>query len=240
MKLSNERNLQFIKILNDKGRIIFFTAENDGDFDILSKSFQQNINNVKSLFNLKDLGFSKQTHSDIVNIFDGTVKEGDALVTNARKVAVGVFMADCVPVLIYDKEKQVCAAVHSGWKGTYSHITAKTIETLVEKYHCNLEDIYIYIGPHIGGCCYQVGQELIEKFSSDELYKEWNIIEDNRLNLSNCIKAQCLNKGINLEHIYDLDLCTLCSEEKSGIKLHSYRKLKEKSGRLLSLIYIED
>lgn len=59
MKLSNERNLQFIKILNDKGRIIFFTAENDGDFYILSKSFQQNINNVKSLFNLKDFRLFK-------------------------------------------------------------------------------------------------------------------------------------------------------------------------------------
>lgn len=240
MDLSNEKQLQFVKILNDKARIIFFTAENGADFHILSKNFRQNINKVKDLFNLKDLGFSKQIHSDIVNIYDGTVKEGDALITKEKNVAVGVFTADCVPVLIYDKEKQVCAAIHSGWKGTYNQITANTIRILVDKYNSRRDDLYVYIGPHIGGCCYQVGEELIDKFSLDEAYRGWNVIEDNRLNLSSCIKAQCHNEAIISEHIYDINLCTLCSEEKNAVKLHSYRKLKEKSGRLLSLIYVED
>lgn len=198
------------------------------------------LNKVKGLFNLKDLGYSKQIHSDIVNIYDGTIKEGDALITDDKNVAIGVFTADCVPVLIYDKEKQVCAAIHSGWKGTYNHITAKTIEVLEEKYHCGMEDLYVYIGPHIGSCCYQVGEDLIEKFSLDIVYKGWKVVEDNRLDLSQCIKSQCYNKGIMAEHIYDVNLCTLCSEEKTGVKLHSYRKHKEKSGRLLSLIFIED
>jgi len=240
MDFSNEKQLQFLKLINDKGRIIFFTAENDADFYMHSDNFRHNIDKVKTLFNLKDVGFSKQIHSDIVNIYDGTVKEGDALITKEKNVAIGVFTADCVPVLIYDKEKQVCAAIHSGWKGTYNRITAKTIEIMAKKYNCSMESLYVYIGPHIGGCCYQVGEELIEKFSLDEVYKGWDIIEENRLNLSKCIKAQCYNKGIILEHIYDVNLCTFCSEEKKAVKLHSYRKLKGKSGRLLSLIYVED
>lgn len=240
MDLINEKQYQYVKVLNDKARIIFFTAENNTDFHILSKNFMKNIDEIKSLFNLKDIGFSKQIHSNIVNIYDGTVREGDALITSDRNVAIGVFTADCVPVLIYDKVKQVCAAIHSGWKGTYNHITGKTIEILKSKYHCCMEDLYVYIGPHIRECCYQVGEELIEKFSLDETYKGLKIIEENRLNLSNCIKAQCSNKGINLEHINDVHLCTFCSEEKKGVKLHSYRKHKEKSGRLLSLIYIKD
>ena len=71
----------------------------------------------------------------------------------------------------------------------------------------------VYIGPHIRECCYQV-MKSIEKFLLDETYKGLKIIEENRLNLSNCIKAQCSNKGINLEHINDVHLCIFALKRK--------------------------
>ena len=239
MEIIYKDSMQYISYKQGKANIKFFTAYNNIDFNMLCQDFEKNINRIKELFALEDIGYCKQIHSDIVNTYDGTLKCGDAIITDEKQKAVGVFTADCVPVLLYDKEKEVCAAVHSGWKGTFSKITYSTINEMIEKYGCAAESISVYIGPHIRSCCYEVGFELIEKFTSDKTYQGYNIILDGKLDLAKCIRLQCLEAGVTEDSIHDTSLCTSCSEASKDIKLHSYRKMKDKSGRLLSLIYIE-
>ena len=239
MEVVYKDSVQYISFKQGKANIKFFTAYNNTDFNMLCQDFDKNINSIKELFSLEDFGYCKQIHSDIINIYDGTLKCGDAIITDEKQKAIGVFTADCVPVLLYDAEKEVCAAVHSGWKGTYSKITYKVIAEMIEKYGCAAENISAYIGPHIRSCCYEVGSELIEKFSLDQTYQGHKIILNGKLDLLQCIRLQCLEAGIAEDSIYDTSLCTSCSETSKEIKLHSYRKMKEKSGRLLSLIYIE-
>src|SRR3712207_9545829 len=114
-------------------------------------------------------------HSDDIYIYNGLKYDGDALITNKRRIAIGVFTADCVPVLIYDKKNLVVAAIHSGWKGTLNCIVSKTIDTMINRYNSNIKDLEIYIGPHNMMCCYEVSEELIHTFKSSNIYKEAKI-----------------------------------------------------------------
>lgn len=88
----------------------------------------------------------------------------DAFITNLPGVAIGVRTADCVPILIHDPQKQVIAAVHSGWKGTVQKIAMKTIGILETKYKSRPEDLVAVIGPSIGPDSFQVGEEVAGMF----------------------------------------------------------------------------
>lgn len=88
----------------------------------------------------------------------------DALVTNKPGVAIGVRTADCVPVLLYDPEKRVVAAVHSGWKGTVRRIAERTIFTMGRQFGCVPSNLKAVIGPAIGPQSFQVGEEVVAHF----------------------------------------------------------------------------
>ena len=88
----------------------------------------------------------------------------DAFITALSGVAIGVRTADCVPILLYDPEKRVVAAVHAGWKGTVLHIVFKAIDAMATRFGCNAQDLRAVIGPSIGPDSFQVGEEVVERF----------------------------------------------------------------------------
>ena len=99
-----------------------------------------------------------------------------------------------------------------------------------EKYGC--ENIKVIIGPHVRQCCYEVSEDLAEKFS-EEFGKE--VCNGRMLNLEKCVEIQL--KGIvKKENITSTRICTYCEKE---VKMHSYRQDQEKSGRLFSSIFID-
>ncbi len=121
------------------------------------------------ILKLIDVEYLQQIHSDktyMYNKYYENIKdeEGDAIITIEKNVAVGVFTADCVPIIIVNEEKKVVAAVHSGWKGTFNSIVVNTINKMKEEYNINVANTKVYIGPHIRQCCYEVSEELKEKF----------------------------------------------------------------------------
>ncbi|MBR0231751.1 MAG: peptidoglycan editing factor PgeF [Clostridia bacterium] len=89
----------------------------------------------------------------------------DGLYTTQKDLLLSVRTADCVPVLICDKAKTVCAAVHAGWRGTVGGITLNAIERL-NSLGAETRDILVAIGPCIGQCCYEVGGELLPEFTA--------------------------------------------------------------------------
>jgi hypothetical protein len=115
----------------------------------------------------EDLVSPNQRHTANVRRVDrddrGRVLPGyDALITDQAGVPLLLRYADCVPVLIYDPCRHAIGLVHSGWRGTVLGITRATVTAMTEAYGCRPADMIAAVGPSIGPCCYEVGQEVVD------------------------------------------------------------------------------
>lgn len=237
-----KKEKDFLEIEGRGFKVIFTNAELGRSFNRATEDGVNELNSLKKEFSCDDVIYLKQIHSDKILIFKKdsleSIKdnEGDAIITNEKNNIIGVFTADCVPVILVDDAKKVSAAIHSGWKGTFASITLKTIKRMEEEFNCNPTDIKAYIGPHIKKCCYEVSEELKEKFVSEKSnIPETELFTGRNLNLEACIVDDLKKAGVNDENINVLDLCTYCSDE---IKLHSYRKSNGSYGRMFSFVIL--
>lgn len=111
--------------------------------------------------------FPAQTHSDHIGIvteknYSSGFPDTDALITDVPGICIAVMAADCVPILLFDPERKLVAAVHSGWRGTIKKIVRKTLESMTVKFGSDPGNITAGIGPSIGQMHYEVGTEVIE------------------------------------------------------------------------------
>ena len=90
--------------------------------------------------------------------------EGDALIVSRSGVAATVFVADCVPVLIAAGES--VAAVHAGWRGLVGGVLASAMRELKRAGAANPATAEAWIGPAIGSCCYEVGEDVASQVES--------------------------------------------------------------------------
>ena len=235
-------NNGYIVLQNPKYDIVFSTAEGYRNFNRHTEDGLKTLDNLKDEFNVSEVVYLRQVHSDKVVKYYGQgekeviEEEADAIISDIRNTIFGVFTADCVPILLIDEEKKVGAAIHSGWKGTYNSITKKTIEALIEEYDVNVDNISAYIGPHIRQCCYEVSEDLKEKFIKKKNRSENELFIGRNLNLEECILQDLRGIGVKEEKINSLCLCTHCCKE---IKLHSYRKSNGDYGRLFSFVILK-
>jgi len=88
------------------------------------------------------------------------IKNTDAFITSEKNICIIVKVADCVPILLYDPVNNVVAAIHASWRGTVNSVTSNTIESLINRYNCKVENIIAGIGPSIGPCCYETGTDV--------------------------------------------------------------------------------
>jgi YfiH family protein len=185
---------------------------------------------------------AEQTHSDNITVIrelktrgwdslNDAIEDCDALITDMKGVVLTILTADCVPILLYDKEKKVVAAVHAGWKGTKMEIAAKTVRKMQEVFGSVPEDIVAGIAPAIGRCCYEVGEEVAKHFFDlPEGYTQKG--EKYMLDLPYINKYQLLESGLKEEHIEMSGICTACETQR----FFSYRKEQGCSGRFMSMI----
>jgi polyphenol oxidase len=179
----------------------------------------------------------KQIHSGIVVDVDDTsaaseAVAGDAGVTALRGVVLAVQTADCVPVLVADIESRVVAAIHAGWRGTAVGIVMIAVTRIVEKFHIDPKSLHAVIGPHIGVCCYEVGEDVVQAMpdaSAVETREEWS---KPHVNLASANRRQLMETGIPETQIETSSLCTKCREDL----FHSYRRDGKRMGHLLSVI----
>jgi YfiH family protein len=204
----------------------------------------------------------RQFHSAVIRFFKTSTShpcKGDASLTNVPGLLLGVQTADCVPILLVDPKKRAVAAIHAGWRGTLARIAEKSVGQMRMRFGSNPTDILAALGPAIGGCCYEVGTEIVTKFTSqfadaeewfDELRTgdepnplQWlNMMppghqpppKNVRLDLPKANHAQLLAAGLTDENIHASDLCTACHTDL----LFSYRKEADRSGRLMSVVGI--
>lgn len=227
----------------DVGRITlaFSTAENNRSFNRHTDYGTNNLNRIKNQFDLKDVIYINQIHSDKVYIYDESYEnikdeEGDSLITNEKNIAIGVFTADCVPIIMVNEKSNVIATIHSGWRGTFNSIALKTLLEMKNKFNIDINETKVFIGAHIRRCCYEVSEELKNSFLEKIKIDEKILFSDRRLSLEECILKDLRKAGINENNIYSLSLCTYC---ESNIKLYSYRKSAGTYGRLFSFAFIK-
>ena len=235
-----KRYKDFLVVDDEKFNIVFSTAENSRSFNRNTVSGIVNLESLKKDFDVDEVVYLNQVHSDKICLYKNNDyindNEGDAIITDEKAVIIGVFTADCVPVILVDESRQIIASIHSGWKGTYSSITKKTIRRLVEDYDVDPKNIKAYIGPHIRQCCYEVSEELKEQFINKTNLPEEKIFNGRNLNLEMCIEDDLIKSSVKQENIFTLQLCTYCEKK---IKLHSYRRTNGDSGRLFSFVFIK-
>lgn len=202
---------------------------------------------IKVLFSDCDFNYENKTscnqiHSDIVRIIDenniAKIEDGDAMITNLAKIPLIIYTADCVPIVLIDKNKKIIANVHAGWRGTYSQIVVKTIKSMLKKFKSNPEDIHCIIGPAIGPCCYEVSKELVDKFNTIVTNKncKFYIIKEDKFYIDlPKINSYLLEKsGIKKENINNLKICTSCQNDR----FFSYRKDNKTDKRIGTIVQI--
>jgi len=130
--------------------------------------------------------------------------KGDALITNVKKIAIGVLTADCVPILIYDKKLKIISAIHAGWKSVYKGIIKKVIKFLINN-GSSAKNLIAVIGPGISQKNYEIQKDFKDKFlKKDKQNKIFFKLVKNKtyFGLNNYIYSQLKKLGVkNLEKI---------------------------------------
>jgi YfiH family protein len=160
--------------------------------------------------------------------------EADGMITDSVGIALGIQVADCVPLLLADTRRRVVGALHAGWRGTVAGMAAMGVRRMAEEFGSQKEDVIAAVGPSIGPCCYAVGEELIEQvgWSSGLLERRKDIVyfdlwEANRRQLA----------AAGAQRITVLKMCTACARTADGQRLFfSHRAEAGFTGRAMGLI----
>jgi len=158
--------------------------------------------------------------------------EGDGGLARQAGQIVAIETADCVPLLLVDPEARLVAAVHAGWRGTAAAIAARGVAALVAA-GARARRLVAVLGPSIGPCCYEVGEELRDRFGSGASAL-FHVGPRGRphLNLGAANVAQLLEAGMDPERIHRVPVCTCCDPARPP----SYRRDGAGCGRIVSYV----
>lgn len=172
-----------------------------------------------------------QEHTSRIHLLDSDMGPvvADAVITSRKNILIGVLVADCVPVLLYDSERKVVGAVHAGWRGTAARILPDTLNMMEERFRSSPSDILVAIGPSIKQCCYEVGQEVTESLLEATGEGDYHMRKGGNayVDIALANKIQALDAGVLPEKLWLSSECTFCDPDK----YHSYRYAKESAGR---------
>jgi YfiH family protein len=190
---------------------------------------------IKKQVSVDTLFFTKQIHSaqgfvisqDNYSYFVDYQPEGDFLITDKAHAGLGVYTADCLPIVIYDPEHHAVAICHAGWMGSVKQIALKALLSLENTYGTKKEKVQIFFGPAAGVCCYKVQQDFkntIQEFSFRDqviVEREGQLFFDlalfNKLHLLQYgVKLDAFNQDYNLCTIHNLSFCSYRRDSKSS------------------------
>ena len=160
------------------------------------------------------------------------IPKADAAYTSEKNVVCTVMTADCLPLLITDRQGSCIAAIHAGWRGLCDGI----IEATINKLPVEPKSLLVWLGPAIGPDVYEVGQEVYDAFIKDDAEAKHAFIDVSDghwlFDIYQLAKLRLNKMGVS--HIYGGEHCTLSEEEQ----FFSYRR-DGVTGRMASLIWIE-
>lgn len=159
----------------------------------------------------------------------------DALFSSEPKSALGIKVADCLPVSLIDQTSSVIANIHAGWRGTAAGIVINTIDEVSSETSFDITSALVYLGPSIRQCCFEVGEEVVTAISAVvddvELFADRSRGPRPHLDLIGVNTELLLKRGVRREAIWDSGLCTRCDD-----RFHSYRRSGANAGRNLAIV----
>jgi len=207
----------------------------------------------------------RQVHSDIIHNVDSapqTQLVGDGLITATPGLLLAIQTADCLPIILVDPKRRAVGVFHAGWRGTLQRIVEKGVGEMRRQFGSRPRDLKAAIGPAIHACCYQVGEEVRERFESQFAYAAglFTCVEERDpvrekypmlfltarppghsvlpkkifLDLVEANRRQLLAAGVPAKSIESSPFCTSCRPDL----LFSYRAEKGKTGRMMGVVGI--
>ena len=200
---------------------------------------------------------SRQTHTTNIRLVGeedcgkGIMKETDyedvdGLITNLPEIILCTFYADCVPLYFVDTQKKAIGLAHSGWRGTVDRMGEQVLKAMTEAFGTRPQDVVAAIGPSICQDCYEVGEEVAEKFMEcfsgetiggdfrGNAFNKRGILQKGvkegkyQLNLQEANRTILVDAGIPKGQIAVSDICTCCNSSL----LFSHRASQGKRGNL--------
>lgn len=162
--------------------------------------------------------------------------ECDAIITDQPGIMIGILVADCFPVLLFDPSCKVAASVHVGWRGAAAGLLGKTVRAMQNSFGCRPENIVAAIGPGIGAHRYEVDRPVRDSFRVGA--GDWEKIAQEvalgkwHLDLQRSCQLQLAAAGLAPAHVETAAECTCCHKEL----FFSYRRDNGKTGRQIGFI----
>jgi YfiH family protein len=162
----------------------------------------------------------------------------DGLLTQEPGLVLGITVADCLAIFIFDSRKKAIGILHAGWRGIEKGITREAIRKMNENFGTDPENCEILLSPSIGSCCYEVKEDVYEPITRS--LGGTNALEKRNgkvfLDLCKAAIVQMEKEGVKNIHLQQNDLnCTSCHVED----YFSYRKETGKTGRMLAIIWLK-
>lgn len=188
----------------------------------------------------------RQVHGNQVCVVDAdSLRQGldgiaaDALVTALPNVALGVLVADCLPLILYSLTTPVVAVVHAGRMGTYHTIVLRTLDVLAQRFDVMSADVHALLGPAIGGCCYRLDLQAVQPFQAR--FPDWATCfvpcdaGHWTMSLTTANTLQLLSAGVLPAHIETVSPCTVCHQTH----FYSHRAEGQRAGRSMALAALQ-
>ncbi|MFI8711166.1 peptidoglycan editing factor PgeF [Brevibacillus brevis] len=177
-------------------------------------------------------GAGKESLEDVISATDG-------LFTLEKGVMLTSFYADCVPLYFLHPQSGAIGLAHAGWKGTVGRIAEEMVKAMTKHYQAKPADIFVAIGPSIGGCCYEVDERIMTQVRTCAGDWEKAVISSTgdryMLDLRQLNTAILLEVGISSVNIFSTNWCTSCRTDL----FFSHRKeagIQGTTGRMASYI----
>ena len=206
----------------------------------------QNLKIVQKKFfkNSKEIFLLHQLHSNKFIYINKNYKiqkkkiKADAIITNQKKLPIGILTADCVPILIFDDISKIAAAIHAGWRGAFKGIISRVINFMIRQ-GCKRKNIYVAIGPSISQKDYNVKEDFFRRFLKKD--KKNKIFFKKRkgfiyFNLPKYVKSQL--KSLKITNIDHININTFDNKNNFFSARRSLRLKHDDYGRNISIIMI--
>jgi YfiH family protein len=180
---------------------------------------------------------ANQVHSDGVSIVTkpGLYPSTDALITSQKGLNLVISVADCMPVMIYDKVNGVIANIHSGWRGTQKNIVGKTISLMISDFGTEPKKLAVFTGPAISKPNFEVDIDVADMFPAEYVSPKPGADGKFIIDTGKMVYNSLLSAGVPANNIEQYPECTF-----DNTHLHSYRRDKSNSGRMFAVLGMKE